>query len=138
VRLFRPPNDPLLSLLPEFSYRIELDMKWMLRIVDVRKALGARGYPPELTAELHFNVADDLIEANRGRFVLRIEDGRGEIESGGDGKLDIHVRGLAMLYSGFCPASQLLATGLLRADPADARAAGTAFAGPLPWMTEVF
>ncbi|MDY7109183.1 MAG: GNAT family N-acetyltransferase [Planctomycetota bacterium] len=138
VRLFRPPNDPLLSVLPEQSYRIELDMKWMLRIVDVEKALTARGYPPELTAAMHLDVRDDLLDANSGRFVLRIKDGRGEVEPGGEGTLDIDIRGLAMLYSGFHPATQLLGTGLLRADSADARAADHVFAGPMPWMTEVF
>jgi predicted acetyltransferase len=138
VRLFRPPNDPILALLREQSCRIALDIKWMLRIVDVAKALTARGYAPDVTAELHFSVRDELVKSNQGRHVLRIRDGRGEIESGGEGRLDIDIRGLAMLYSGFCSATRLLTTDLLRGDPADARAADPAFAGPMPWMTEVF
>jgi predicted acetyltransferase len=134
----RPPADPLLCLLPEQSARTGLEMKWMLRIVNVEKALSARGYAPPVTAELHLNVHDDLIEPNNGRYVLRIRDGRGEVESGGEGRLDIDIRGLAMLYSGFSSATDLLATGLLRGNADDARAADAVFAGPLPWMTDIF
>ena len=135
---YRSPADPLLCLLPEQSGRTELEMRWMLRIVNIEAALAARGYAPPVTAELHLNVHDDLIEPNNGPFILRVKDGRGEVARGGEGRLDIDIRGLAMLYSGFCPATALLATGLLRGTANDARAADAVFAGPTPWMTDIF
>lgn len=135
---YRPPSDPLLCLLPEQSGRTELEMRWMLRIVNVEAALAARGYAPPVTAELHLNVHDDLIEPNNGPFILRVKDGRGEVARGGEGRLDIDIRGLAMLYTAFASPTQLLAAGRLRAAPEDAVQAEAVFAGPLPWMVDIF
>jgi predicted acetyltransferase len=135
---YRLPVDPLLCLLPEQSARTRLEITWMLRIVNAEAALTARGYAPELAAELHFNVHDDLIEPNNGPFILRISDGQGEVTRGGAGRLDIDIRGLAMFYSGFSSATNLLATGLLRGSAEDACGADAVFAGPMPWMTDIF
>ena len=68
------PADPLLLHLPDKKLKIQYAESWMLRIVDVPGALQARGYPPGLRAELHFDVRDAVLPQNHGRFVLRIGD----------------------------------------------------------------
>src|SRR5690606_18079286 len=42
------PDDPLLASLREHVYQLELRHHWMVRIVDVKAALEARGYPRRL------------------------------------------------------------------------------------------
>jgi predicted acetyltransferase len=134
----RSVSDPLLALLPEQSYQIHLTLHWMLRIVDVEAALSKRGYSPGVRGAVHFNVNDDLIESNNGRFMLEVDGGGGTVTRGGEGTLDIDIRGLSMLYTGHRSPRQLLATHHLRASEDDAAAAGAIFAGTDPWMADMF
>ncbi|MEW6499069.1 MAG: GNAT family N-acetyltransferase, partial [Cyanobacteriota bacterium] len=71
--------DPLLLLLAEQTDCVRQLERWLLRIVDVAKALEQRGYPPEVEAELHLDVRDNLLLENNGKFVLSVSGGRGEV-----------------------------------------------------------
>ncbi|MBD3163063.1 MAG: GNAT family N-acetyltransferase [Candidatus Eisenbacteria bacterium] len=130
-----PAVDPRLRGLAEPVHRILRSELWMLRIVDLRGALEQRGYPASLEAELHLEVADDLIEANNGRFMLRVRDGRGVVEPGGRGDLRIKIREMAPLYTGLWSAGDLTAPGA--PDPA-LEEADRIFRGPPPWMADPF
>ena len=84
VRWRGGPDDPL-SLLaagPAMAGGVAVDAReeWLLRVVDVERALGARGYPAGLAAELTLDVADPLFPANGGRFRLSVSGGRGTAE----------------------------------------------------------
>lgn len=132
------PADPLLLPLSEWPFEVRGRTPWMVRLIDVPKALAARGYSPAINVELHLTVRDDVLPSNDGRIVLRIRDGRGTVEPGGRGSLTFDVRGLAALYTGFAAPQTLVATQ--RAEgPADELAqAASAFAGPMPWMRDDF
>jgi predicted acetyltransferase len=132
------PADVLLQQLAEPRYRVELFCPWTLRIIDVPRALAARGYPQGVTAELHFAVADDTLPENEGRFVLSVAEGRGEVRVGGNGSLGVDVRGLAALYSGYRSPFAARSAGLLDGPEDDLRTAGAVFAGPAPWMPDMF
>lgn len=128
--------DPLLSLLPEQTQSVQRHERWMLRILDVERALAARGYPAGLTAEVHLAVHDAHFQENRGRRIFSVAGGRGEVKSGGRGDITLDVRGLAALYSGFATPHTLRAAGLLDG-PDDATAIlATIFAGPEPWCAD--
>ncbi len=133
-----PAADPLFHLLPERPCKLSLEIYWMLRILDVAKALTARGYPAGLEAEVHFEIADDLIEDNGGRFVLAVAGGEGQVHRGGDGRLKLDIRGLAALYSGHLTVEQLCAAGYLEGEAEHATVASAVFAGPAPAMTDPF
>ena len=114
-------------------------MRWMMRITDVGVALTQRGYPPDLRAELTLDIDDGLIEANRGRHTLRVADGAATLAPGGAAAaLAIDVRGLAALYSGHLSAEQLAGLGLAAASAEILARASHIFAGPAPWMAEIF
>lgn len=130
--------DPLLAFLPEQRHRVTLTDLWMLRILDVRRALERRGYPVALSAKLELEVADEVVPANAGRFTLDLSGGRAEIRPGGSGALRIHVRGLAALYSGFLSAEDLALRGLAEGAPRDLARASAVFAGPAPAMRDFF
>jgi predicted acetyltransferase len=139
------PNDPALLLLPEHAYRVRLASPWMLRVVDVPRALEARGYPAGVEAAVDLYIDDDLLPANRGPFVLEVSGGRGVVRSRGRGaarrggaSARIDVRGLAALYSAHLSADQLAMTPYLEAAPAGVDALRAIFAGSTPWMTDAF
>lgn len=132
------PADPLLVHLPEAPYTLTSRAPWMLRVVHVRRALEERGYPAGLKVELHLDVRDDLLPGNNGRLVLRIANGRGTVEPGGQGALELDVRGLAALYTGYLSGRDLVLAGRAQGVAEALDVAGAAFSGPLPWMRDAF
>jgi predicted acetyltransferase len=138
------PDDPMIKLLPERNYGARLLDHWMLRIVDVGAALTARGYSRHVAAEVHLDVEDDLLMANNGRFVLSVRDGAAELASGGRGDVKISIRGLAALYTSHASPWDLETAGHLTLSPrarnpsAALDSAAAVFAGPSPWLGDMF
>ncbi|MDP8965385.1 MAG: GNAT family N-acetyltransferase [Cyanobacteriota bacterium] len=133
-----PALDPILLLLPEQSDRLRLLERWLLRVVDVPKALEQRGYPTGVEAQLHLDVRDDLLLENNGQFVLTVSGGRGEVSRGGKGELQLDVRTLAPLYSGLFTPYQLQLTGQIVATDDALTVATQLFTGSEPWMPDKF
>ncbi len=129
--------DIMTLLLPEQNVETRFVERWLLRVIDVQKALLMRGYP-QGTAELHLEVQDDLIAANNGKFILSVANGRGEVTKGGKGELKIDVRSLAPLYTGLFTPQQLQLAGKLEATETSIAAATQIFAGTSPWMPDYF
>lgn len=130
------PHTPLLLPIAERAYEVQLASYWMTRIVDVKAALEGRGYSAGIHTEVSFELTDDVIPANNGRFVLAVEDGRGRVEKGGNGKLRLHIRALAPLYTGFLSPRQLRDAGWLEGDEAEGDRATGVFGGATPWMPD--
>ncbi len=138
-------TDPIVSvvrqnLLGVLSHTLTVTQcsEWMLRIVCVEAALQARGYPPGLDSELHLDIQDDLLPANNGRVVLHITDGAGHVQHGGAGTIRLDIRALAALYSGFQAPAELAALGAIHAPATEVARLMAAFAGPRPWMPDMF
>lgn len=127
--------DPLLSLLPEQTHTVRRHERWMLRILDVERALAMRGYPP-VNAEVHLAVHDAHFPENRGRRIFTVEGGKGSAKVGGRGDVNIDVRALAALYSGFATPHTLRAAGLLDGPDDATHTLATLFAGPEPWCAD--
>lgn len=130
--------DVLRLLLPEQTTTIKSMGTWLLRVVDVAKALEKRGYPSGLQAELHLEVQDDLIAENNGKFILSVSQGQGEVTRGGTGELKLHIRELAPLYTSLFTPYQLQLTGRLEATETALDTAAQVFAGVSPWMPDFF
>jgi predicted acetyltransferase len=132
------PSEPLLFHVANQEYRVVGYEQWMLRLVDVRAALEARGYPEALSAELHLEVRDETLPWNEGRLVLALSGGRAEVRGGGEGRIKVDVRGLAPIYSGYLSPQEMRSTGLLEGPAADLAAMALVFGGPAPWMPDAF
>jgi predicted acetyltransferase len=133
------PCDPILRLLPERGHTVKLFDHWMLRLVHVEAALAGRGYPAGLTAQVHLDVADDILPGNHGRIVLAVEGGRGSVEPGGRGDVKVDVRGLAALYTGHATPWDVRIAGQLTAAAEEPLAAlASIFAGPAPATPDFF
>jgi predicted acetyltransferase len=110
----------------------------MLRVVDVPRAMAARGWPRGVKVDLHFDVVDELVAENAGAWRVRISGGEAHAARGGDGAIRVDVRALACLYTGYLSPFELRRIGKLRADDAAVDALAEAFAGSAPWMCEMF
>jgi predicted acetyltransferase len=132
------PDDPLLYLLREQEPEMEAQTFWMLRLLDVPRALEARGYAPGRAGELHLKIDDPLFPENDGPWILTVEDGRGRVVPGGRGSFRTTIRGMAPLYSGFLRAGVLAAIGWVEAPESELRAAEALFDGPAPWLPDMY
>lgn len=133
------PGDPLLSQMREERPLEITDLsRWMLRIVDVRRALERRGWSPHLRGELHLDVRDELLRDNARRWVLEVSGGHAEVREGGSGAVAIDIRGLAALYAGYLPAEELHVAGLCEGSEADLARASALFAAHAPWLADLF
>lgn len=133
-----PPADPLLYLLAEHDWESPSYWTWMLRVVDVRGALGARGYPPGVDAEMHLEVRDDVLGWNAGRFLVQIADGKASVRKGGRGRLRLGVGALAPLFTGLMTPVALAQAGMIEGTERELATAARAFGGPAPWMADFF
>ncbi|MBW4614395.1 MAG: GNAT family N-acetyltransferase [Desmonostoc vinosum HA7617-LM4] len=130
--------DSLTLPLPEQTANIWRQERWMLRVIDVVKALELRGYPPGIQTELHLEVKDDLLTSNNGKFILSVANGHGEVRTGGKGELQLDIRGLAPLYTSLFTPYQLQLSGKLQATETVLSVATQIFAGVSPWMANFF
>ncbi len=132
------PSDPILLAHPDPRLAIEHQENWMLRIADVPRALEARGWPLAPRRQLALRVHDDVVAGNDRVFALDIADGRCTVEATGTGEIDIDVRGLASLYSGFATPWALRELGRVQGDDAAMAALAVCFGDGAPWMQEMF
>jgi predicted acetyltransferase len=136
------PADSLIFHMPDKGWRIDHSKHWLTRIVDVERALANRGYPPGLSGSVTLEVSDPILPQNDGRFVLTVDDGAGKVERLGSGisgsAVILDIQALAPLYTGLYDARFLARAGRLEADPGSLAAASLIFAGPQPWMSDMF
>ncbi|MBL8874748.1 MAG: GNAT family N-acetyltransferase [Phycisphaerae bacterium] len=139
VTLGGGPLHPLLTLLPQQRYEVKLKDFWMLRVVDVKRALEARGYSPAVRARVVLNITDETIPANTGKWRLDLEDGRANVrKSTGSERTGVScgIRGLAAMYSGLYSPRQASAIGLCAGDEKSLDVLGGVFSGGTPWMSD--
>ncbi|MXX18311.1 MAG: GNAT family N-acetyltransferase [Dehalococcoidia bacterium] len=111
---------------------------WMLRLVDLAKAIEQRGWPP-VTATVALQVSDSTLSHNDGSFELQVIDGEGTLAPGGPGTWHVDIRSLASWFTGWRSASQLASLGLLTSESGTAhelRVLDTLAAGPPPLIPE--
>lgn len=138
---FGDPRHPVLLALPDGHPRVELHLHWMLRVTHVAAALSARGWPAGVQAELSLQVDDELLPHNGGHYRLAVDAGQVEVqrvEAAGPGRVRLSVRALAALYSGFLSPAELQRLGWLSGPSDDLSRLATLFAGPAPWMCDMF
>ena len=136
-----PDPDPMLYLLPNESVRLMKRRHWMLRLVDLAGALGARPYPPAAAGRVAFEVEDRSCPWNTGAWSFEVEGGKALVERvpAGTAGATADPRGLATLFSGFSGPDELVRVGLLAGlSPADLDLLRAAFASPRPFTAELY
>lgn len=138
VRWHGGPHDTLTQRLRDRRHAVTLTDFWMLRLVDIPRALALRGYNPFVKAAVTFVVRDEVVPENEGAWRVAVEGGRVEVTKSDEGGVALDVRALATLYTGFRTAEALAADGLAAGDVRDLAAATALFAGATPALAEHF
>ncbi len=133
-----PVPHPWTYLAPEQDVTRAGGGVWLVRPLDIAKAIAQRGYPSTVDVDTTFEVDDAEIPANRGPWRLRISGGRGELSAARTAAVSLHVRGFGPLYTGFTNTEQLRLAGLVSGEPDDLATLGSGFAGSPPVMFEFF
>ena len=144
IHVSLPPDSPLLHTLPDRRFGFSVREPWMLRVLNIKSALEARGYPRGLTATIALDITDEQIDANNGVWILTLTNGHPAVErpidpaAAGD-PLRIHIRDFAPLYTGFTSAHTLRTAGRLTCTDNTAETANAIFATPsTPAMVDMF
>ncbi|MBB5909329.1 GNAT family N-acetyltransferase [Actinoalloteichus hymeniacidonis] len=137
LRLEEP--DSLRRLLPAGDLRVESEEPWMLRLVDVRAAVAARGWPPHLSCGLAMEIQDSVCPWNAGLRTLVLHEGSAILDTASSARIRIDIGGLAVLYAGGSRAATLRRCGLLTGgDAQDDAMIDAVFAGPRPTVLDRF
>jgi len=132
------PWHPLLALLSLQRFEIKRKEWWMLRITSVKAALEERGYSPALAGTVHLRIADDLVAANNGDFVLSVSTGRATLTRGGTGAVSLSIRALAAIYSGMWSARDAALLGQASGDSVQLDLLSALLATGTPWLADFF
>lgn len=132
-------DDPLQDLLAD-RRSVTLtphDHVW-LRIVDLNRAVGLRGYAA--SASVAVGIDDEVCPWNAGRWLLDLgPDGGRATRTSAPPQLELHIRDLAACFVGGTPLARLAAGGQVTGDPDALRRLGLALSTPLaPWCPEGF
>jgi predicted acetyltransferase len=123
------PGSPLLSRLPDRRFAMSIHDPWMLRVVNVARAIEARGYAEALSCAFVMHVHDSLIEGNNQPLHVRIHGGKAETrEAQGANAIELDVRYLAPILTGMQSATQLASLGLVRGEESETAKLDGAFA----------
>ncbi len=133
-----PPNEPLALLVPEQVVKADWTFRFMSRLLDVRGALEARGYP-DVDGEATIAVADDLFPDNDGTFRITAEGGAVKVafSDGAHGR-PVPIGMLSALYTSYLSTVDLVHLGVLDAGDPAIPVLSRLFDGPASWMPDFF
>ncbi len=133
-----PPEDPIAMLVPEQQITTPFRFRWMLRLLDVRGALAARGYPP-VDADVVVAVDDPAFPENAGPWRLTVHGGEAAAEPAPDARVEpMQVGILSTLFSGFLTVPDAVRLGYLRRDDPAVPGLQLLLAGSDPWCPFFF
>jgi len=136
------PNDPLAATIVDGGVDIVDADVWYARVLDVERALTARGYMGGAASALTLSIRDPMFVANDGRFRLTVDEagiGRVErLERSGSADLTTTAGGLVPLMTGHMDAASLRVAGMIAGGDAAIMIAARIFAGPAPFLDDLF
>jgi len=96
-----------------------LTMSFMVRVIDVRAALQARSFPPDVAGQFSLEVSDPILAPSGQSFQVQVADGRAEVEwRHGESDVRCDVSTLSQIWSGALSATHAERYGLLEGPPA--------------------
>jgi predicted acetyltransferase len=140
VVAYLAPGDPVQLLLPEeVAHEVYLK-RWMLRLLDVQKAVAARGFSPAVAGSAPVVLQDRLLPGNSGAWQLEVFGGRAALApaEASSASLRLDPNGFAALFAG-TPVHVLRTAGLASGgDRVGDELLDAAFAGSPAYLLEYF
>lgn len=134
------PDDPL-ALMAGDGVTLDMREEWLIRPLDLKRSLAARGYPAGLSESATFEVKDGLIHDNCGKYRLEVARSRGNIsklEQVVEPPVRIGIGAFASLFTGHASARSLWRAGLLHGEEKMIDRLHRIFCGAPPWMPDRF
>ncbi len=132
------PADPVALLVGEQRVKPTWTFRWMLRLLDVRGAFEARGYPP-VSGRAVVSVEDPMFADNRGPFLIEADEGQVRVSRADAlGTRPIPIGILSSMYTGFLSPHDAVRLGHLAPDDPAVGFLADLLAGPAPWMYDFF
>jgi predicted acetyltransferase len=130
-----PPHDPVSLVIPEQHVATNWRYGWMLRLLDVPRALERRGWPHGLEVSATFAVDDPLFPSNAGPWRLDVRGGAATVVPVEDAPSSrpLSIPALSSLFSGYTRAHEAVRLGWLTPGDPLVDAFTSLFAGPDPW-----
>ena len=139
LEITAPCAEQLLVLLDEQDVKTVAENRWMTRIVDLERALAARGYLGTSRGEVTVRVTDPWPGGISGTWEIEVADGEASVRrTAGDADVTIDVGALSALNIGRFTASALARAGRLTGSPAAGERLGALLAAPLPQISDDF
>lgn len=135
------PDDPLALLAEDTGVRLDGREEWLVRVLDVRRALATRGYPRTVQACINFETNDPLVLENCGRFHLEVAGGVGVIADHAQDDaptVSLDIASLSSVFTGHAGAVTLKQAGLLHGEEKASGQLDLLFCGARPWMPDRF
>jgi predicted acetyltransferase len=141
VHLRTSGDDPVHWLISGAGWAVHEIRQYMLRVIDARAAVDARGWPVGAVVDTTIELNDAVCPWNTGRYRLLIGEGSGQLLPTQDAGVAtvLDARALAVLFAGGVQVSALRRAGLVGGGDAVTDAAlDAAFAGPRPAVLDYF
>jgi predicted acetyltransferase len=124
-----PADGPFVTLMKDIrSAQFTVRDNIWVRLLDVPKALAARGYRTD--AAVTIEISDKQLPGNAGVWRVRIAGGTAEVtRSDGPAQLTIPIQELSAAYLGGVTIASLASASLVTGDPAAIATLSAAFAG---------
>lgn len=135
------PDESLPLLASDLGVELKQREEWLLRILDVRRALTARAYPSDIDTVVAFAINDPLFPENNQTFHLKVAKSKGEIilcMNDNAPTATLGIDAFSSLYSGHASAKALWQAGLLYGKEKIIAPMERLFCGPRPWMVDRF
>ncbi|MCM8734205.1 GNAT family N-acetyltransferase [Azospirillum sp. A1-3] len=138
---WRGGPDDTLALMAGDGVTLEMREEWLIRPLDIALALEARGYPAGLSESATFEIKDNLIHGNCGKYHLEVAQSRGnisEMEQVIEPPIRLGVAVFASLFTGHASARSLWRAGLLHGEEKMIDRLQRIFCGAPSWMPDRF
>lgn len=99
--------------LPSAQWKVIESYPYMLKILDVAKALASRRYAPSLRTNLRFRVEGDFLTENNRAYELTVKEGRATCLEADHADRTFTPQGLALLFAGAQSCANLRLAGQL-------------------------
>ena len=132
-------SHPFFDHLDELWHQIKWTDLWMLRVLDVQRAISERGFSPCVTGRVVVEIEDHLLEHNHGVWEIEIGGGKGRATRCSEpAQVRLGIDAFAPIFSGFTNATQMALNDRIAGDETAIRVLDGLFAAPTPWMADDF